>query len=317
MSLPEDYLRYPYRAYGMDHTRYDWRAATKRPPVAWSNGAALAVMAVVLIEHHTLEPVGQPFKHPGAMQTPYPDLRHYTTRDYGNRVGVFRIIEALKRSGMKATFAFNANQLDRLRPLVEVVLDEGHEIAAYGLSTDHIHWGGLDRQTEARWVAEVRQRFAAAGLSPRTWMSPARQESFATLDVIAAEGFDICLDWELDEAPATARTDAGSITLLPVSNELDDRTLMVDRRQSETEWSDQVLEAATYLASGAERFGGRMLGLTLTPYVSGQPFRIPELKRILSHLAEAHSWVATASELADAATPIATALNPRRVTPSL
>lgn len=285
----------------MDQDRYAWRPVTARPPIAWPGGAALAAMIVVPIEHHTLEPSGKPFKPPGAMQTPYPDLRHYTTRDYGNRVGVFRILRELKAAGQRATFPVNANQLERLRPLVEVIVQEGHEIAAHGLAADHIHWSGLEPGVEAAWIAEVRRRFDAAGLTPRTWMSPARQQSFATLDLIADEGFDICLDWEIDEVPVQMRSAAGAITALPLSNELDDRALMIDRRQTEDEWADQVLEAARYLSQDVGRFGGRMLGVTLTPYVAGQPFRIAALRRMLAGLKAQGAWSATASQIADAA----------------
>lgn len=298
MSLPDEYLRYPHRSYGMDQDRYAWRPVAARAPITWPGGQALCVMVVVPIEHHALEPVGKPFKHPGAMQTPYPDLRHYTTRDYGNRVGVFRILDEIRAAGLKATFPVNANQLQRLRPLIDAIQADGHEIAAYGLSTDCIHWGGLDRETEAAWVAEVRQRFEAAGLAPRAWMSPARQQSFATLDLLAAHGFDICLDWEMDETPVKMRTSAGDVCALPLSNELDDRTLLIDRRQTEDEWADQVLEAARYLAAGADRFGSRMLGFTLTPYVSGQPFRIAALRRLLQELRELGAWSASASDIA-------------------
>lgn len=298
MSLPEDYLTYPHRSYGMDQDRYPWRPVQARSPIAWPKGAAVAAMIVVPIEHHGLTPPGKPFKHPGAMVTPYPDLRHYTTRDYGNRVGVYRILDALKAEDLKATFPINADQLERLRPLVEAILKDGHEIAAYGLSTEHIHWGGLDRDAEAAWIAEVRQRFDAAGLVPRAWLSPARQQSFATLDLIAAAGFDLCLDWEQDEVPVTMRTDTDAIIALPLSNELDDRSLMIDRRQTEDEWADQVLEAASYLGQDVERFGGRILGFTLTPYVSGQPFRISALRRMLAGLKTREVWAATASQIA-------------------
>ncbi len=301
MTLPSDYLTYPHRSYGMDQDRYAWRPASKRDRITWPSGAPLAVMIVVPIEHHTLEPLGKPFKPPGAMQTPYPDLRHYTTRDYGNRVGVYRILNALKAAGVRATFPVNANQLERLKPLIDVILADGHEIAAHGLAADHIHWSGLEPGVEASWIAQVRQRFDAAGLKPRVWLSPARQQSFATLDLIAERGFDICLDWEADEVPMSMRCKTGEVTALPLSNELDDRSLMIDRRQTEDEWADQLLAAARYLSADANRFGGRTLGFTLTPYVTGQPFRIAALRRMLAGLGEASVWTATASEIADAA----------------
>lgn len=301
MSLPDDYLVYPRRGYGMDQDRYDWRPATQRLPVTWPAAKPVAAMIVIPIEHHPLDPSSKPFKHPGAMVTPYPDLRHYTTRDYGNRVGVFRILKALRAHGLKATVPVNARQLVRLRPLIDAVLADGHEIAAYGLATDHIHWGGMERDTEAAWIKEVRDLFAAAGLTPRCWMSPARQQSFDTLDLIAGAGFDVCLDWEQDETPTPMRTKTGSVSAVPLFNELDDRLLLIDKRQTEDEWARQILEAAAFLASDPQA-GGRVLSFTLTPYVTGQPFRMPALRRVLQGLAsDTNVWSATASQIADAA----------------
>jgi hypothetical protein len=302
MPLPDDYLHYPHRAYGMDQSLYDWRPSERRPRLTWPGGASVAAMIVVPIEHHSLEPQAKPFKHPGAMVTPYPDLRHYTSRDYGNRVGVFRILSELARAGLKATFAVNADQLGRLAPLVQAVVAAGHEIAAYGRSPENIHWSGLEAGVEASWIAQVRERFAAAGLSPRAWLSPARQQSFATLGLIAAAGFDVCLDWEQDEVPVPMATETGKVWAVPLSNELDDRILLIDRRQTEDDWAAQILEARDTLAASAERFGGSVLGFTLTPYVVGQPFRIFALRKMFAALAaDPAVWAATASQIADAA----------------
>lgn len=300
-DLPPDYLAYPRRRYGSDQDRYAWRPAPTRPAVRWPGDRALACLIVVPLERFPLNPSGKPFKHQSAMQTPYPDLRHYTTRDYGNRVGAFRLLDALKAAGLKATVPVNAALLDRVRPLIEAFVADGHEVAAHGWSTDAIHWGGIEPEVEARYFADTRAAFDRAGLTPRTWMSPARQQSFRTLDLIAAHGFDVCLDWEPDEVPVAMTTDAGPVAAVPLYNELDDRTLLVDRRQSEDEWADQVLEAARYLTAGADRSGGRVLSFTLTPYVAGQPFRIQAVRRLLRALAaDPQVWSATASEIADA-----------------
>jgi hypothetical protein len=133
-------------------------------------------------------------------------------------------------------------------------------------------------------------------------MSPARQQSFDTLNLIAGAGFEVCIDWEQDDAPVTMTTPAGDIKAVPLSNELDDRALLIDRRQTEDDWAAQVLEARDYLKSEADRFGGRALGFTLTPYVTGLPFRISAVRRLFADLAADKAvWSATASEIADAA----------------
>jgi hypothetical protein len=133
-------------------------------------------------------------------------------------------------------------------------------------------------------------------------LSPARQQSFATLDLLRAAEFEICLDWEQDTVPVSMRTEGGPITALPLSNELDDRALLIDRRQSEDEWADQIIEAAEYLKGEAASVGARAMGFALTPYVMGQPFRISALRRVLDRLGSDSSvWSATASEIAEAA----------------
>jgi peptidoglycan/xylan/chitin deacetylase (PgdA/CDA1 family) len=298
MSLPEDYLVYPLRRYGMDQDRYGWRPRAERKPLAWPGGATVACMIVVPLEFHKLNPAGKPFKHPGAMVTPYPDLRHFTTRDYGNRVGVFRILKALKAAGVKATFPINAALLPRVRPLIEAIIADGHEIAAYGVDADHIHWSGLDEATERAWVQQTRAAFDAAGLTPTTWMSPARQQSFRTLDLIAEAGFVACLDWEQDTVPVPMKTASGDVMAAPLLNELDDRLLLHDRRQTEEEWLVQLIEAKDYLKSEGARFGGQVLGFTLTPYLSGQPFRIWAVRKLIEAMADDPAvWAATAQSI--------------------
>jgi len=300
MPLPDDHLIYPHRRSGMDQSLYGWRPVGDRPRARWPGDRSVAVMIVIPVEWHMLDPSGKPFKHPGAMQTPWPDLRHYTTRDYGPRVGAFRLLRALKEAGLNATVPVNAIALDRYRPLVEAAVADGHEIAAHGWSTDAIHHSGLTDDEERVLVGQTREAFARAGLSPRTWLSPARQQSFRTLALIAEAGFDVCLDWEQDEVPIEMATDAGVVRAVPLSNELDDRTLLIDRRQTEEAWADQLLEAASFLKADAGADDRRVLGFTLTPYVTGQPFRMGAVRRALQGLAaDPAVWSATATEIAD------------------
>jgi len=301
MPLPDDHLIYPHRRPGMDQSLYDWRPVGDRPGARWPGDRSVAVMIVMPVEWHMLDPSGKPFKHPGAMQTPWPDLRHYTTRDYGPRVGAFRLLRALKEAGLKATVPVNAIALDRYRSLVEAAVDDGHEIAAHGWSTDAIHHSGLTDQEERVLVGQTRETFDRAGLSPRTWLSPARQQSFRTLALVTQAGFDVCLDWEQDEVPIDMTTDAGVVRAVPLSNELDDRTLLIDRRQTEDDWADQLLEAASFLKADSGADDRRVLGFTLTPYVTGQPFRMSAVRRALRGLAaDPAIWSATATEIADA-----------------
>ena len=161
MSLPDDYLTYPNRKYGQDHKRYDWSPAPERTPIFLPNSKKVAVTIIVPLEYFMLNPSSEPYKHAGAMVTPYPDLRHYTTRDYGNRVGAFRLLRAFRDAGVKATFAANAALIERARPLIDALLTDGHELAAYGWDTDTIQWEGMSDEREVDAINRCRTAFDA------------------------------------------------------------------------------------------------------------------------------------------------------------
>ncbi len=279
--MDKSYLEYPKRGYGQDHEFYEWRISTKRPKLKWDNGAKVAVTFIIPLEFFPLNPSGEPFKHPGAMVTPYPDLRHFTVRDYGNRVGVFRILEALEDVGMKATFAVNGEIAKRYPPLIEAIKNAGHEIAAHGLSTDHIHHEGLSVDEEKNIIKDTLDCFTE---SPKGWLSPARNQSTITHAFLVEQGIKYSLDWEMDQVPVNMSTSYIDITAIPNSYELSDFTLLHTRKQTEESWLKQIQSAISLLSEEHPRFGSQMLGLTLTPYVIGQPFRIWALRALLAHI---------------------------------
>ena len=276
--MDKSYLAYPKRGYGQDHDFYDWEMSKERQKLSWKNGAKVAVNFIIPLEFFPLNPSGVPFKHPGAMVTPYPDLRHFTVRDYGNRVGVFRILEALENAGVKADFVVNGITAQRYSPLIEVITKAGHEIVAHGMSTDHIHHEDMSPSDETKLIKDT---LACFDKSPTGWMSPARGQSSRTLDLLAESGLKYCLDWELENAPVSTHQ---GLSLIPNSYELSDFTLLHSRRQTEESWLKQIKNGVSYLSDEHERFGARSLGLTLTPYIIGQPFRIWALKSLLSYI---------------------------------
>jgi len=293
--MDKSYLEYPKRKYGQDHDFYGWRMAKDRLRLEWEKGTKVAISFIIPLEFFPLNPSEVPFKHPGAMVTPYPDLRHFTVRDYGNRVGAYRVLKALDIAGVKATFAINGEVARRYPPLVEMIETAGHEIAAHGLSTDHIHHEGLSADAEHKLIINSLECFSKA---PKGWLSPARNQSSQTLPRLAAQKLSYCLDWEMNQAPVTVKTDKGSITLIPNNYELSDFTLLHTRHQTEKSWLTQIQNAIALLADEYDRFGSQMLGLTLTPYIIGQPFRIWALRALLAYIKDADGVEAfTAGEI--------------------
>jgi allantoinase len=282
MPLPDDYLIYPHRKAGPDHNRYAASPYRDRAPLALPNGIKLGLWVTVLVEFFPLNPSGKPFKAPGAMQTPYPDLRHFTTRDYGNRVGIYRMLKLFTKLGIKATFAVQGAVAERYPTLVKDIKSDGHEICSNGWDSDALHYSGLDPEVERRYIADALGAVeAVTGTRPTGWISPARAESFETPDLLAEAGIVWCGDWAHDDMPTELKTRTRTLTALPLSNELDDWQIMVEYKRPEEEFVLQVGDAAKLLRSEADRFGPQILSLTTRPYVTGQPYRIAPFEQSL------------------------------------
>ena len=142
-GLPDAYLEYKHRGYGMDQDRYPWSQLRDRKPVQWPGGARIALWIIPALEWFPLNMKGVPFKPPGAMQTSYPDLRHYSLRDYGNRVGIHRIMDVLDKRQLKASVAVNAAVAQRYPTLLQECTRRGWEVIANGQDMDHLHHSGL------------------------------------------------------------------------------------------------------------------------------------------------------------------------------
>jgi len=301
-GLPEDYLAYPQRRYGMDHDRYDWSILPRRKPVAWPGGARVALWVVPALQWFPLDMKGQPFKPPGAMQTAYPDLRHYTLRDYGNRVGIFRIIEALSQRGIPASVAVNAAVAVRYPSLLKACTDKGWEVIANGLDMDHLHHGGLSESEERDWItttlAVLRQ---ASGQPVRGWLSPAKSESLHTPDLLAESGIHYLCDWVNDDMPYAMRTRAGTLHALPHPVDIDDYTILVQNHQTEEDFRDALIDQFDQFYRESSPGNGRVMAISLHPWVIGQPYRIGALEEALDHMLQREGvWSATGSQILDA-----------------
>lgn len=301
-SLPDAYLQYPERRYGMDHDRYDWSILSGRKPVAWPGGARIALWVVPALEWFPLDMKGQPFKPPGAMQTAYPDLRHYTLRDYGNRVGIFRVMQALERHAIPASVAVNAAVAVRYPSLVQACVDRGWELIANGLDMDHLHHGGLAEGEERALVQQSLQilRDAAKG-RVRGWLSPAKSESSVTPELLREAGVEYVCDWVNDDMPYAMRTHAGELVAMPHPYDVDDYTILVQNHHTEDDFRDALIDQFDLLYREASPENGRVMAISLHPWIIGQPYRIGALEQALQHIMRQRGvWAATGSEILDA-----------------
>ncbi len=297
--IDASYLQYPLMRNGMDHERYRFQALQSRKPWICSRGS-LALTIIVNVEDFPLNPSAK-LKPPGSMSTAYPDLRHKSLRDYGNRVGIFRIIEALEERGLRAAFAVNADLLVHAKGLLPWLAGKG-EIVAHGNSMDAMHVGGMERALELEQIESCLHRLRdALGVNPKGWLSPGKNQSEHTPDCLKQAGLRYCLDWVNDELPYYQQSSHGPLIAFPSSTELEDRFVLANNLHSEASYQQQLIDAGTFLLQEAKAMKTtRVLSLNVHAWLIGHAHRISYFEAALDALiALPGIFNATPNELVD------------------
>ena len=286
---------------GMDHGLYPYSSIPTRPALAWPGGKRLAVWVVLHLEQWELQPPASAIRDArfrGEFGNFFPDYRTYSTREYGNRVGVFRLLEVLDRHQIPVTVAANA-ALCQARPrLIEECLRRGYEIAAHGSHATRMISSQMSAVQEEDYIraamAAVRQ---SSGAERVGWIGQDFGESPRTPQFLAEAGADYLGDWPNDDQPYWL-TLTPPLVSLPYHVEWDDATLMAQRQLTAPRYGQMVGEAAERLYEDSAA-SGRMMSLGLHPWVIGQPQRIRYLDQILAHFRRMDGlWFATGGEIA-------------------
>jgi allantoinase len=299
VTLDPDYLDYPHRHLGYDHELYAYSPMPKRAPIRWPQGKAVATWLCVSLEWFPITPADKPFRAPGHMQTAYPDYRHYTARDYGSRVGVYRILDAFSKAGTAASFAINSAIADRYPALLREIISAGHEVIAHSTDMNGTIASTLPEDEERALITRSLDTLAqATGTRPRGWLSVARSQSFRTVDLLAEAGMDYCCDWVNDELPWKF---SNGLVNIPLNHELSDRQILNVQQQSIDSYAEQILDAHDWLLGEVKSTGGgRMLPLHITPYIMGLPYRMNAFERLMADLAARDStWFARGGDIFD------------------
>ncbi len=294
--------------YGMDHPHYAWSPLPARARLTWPNDATLALGAVVILEHYEWEPPPGAYqlrrRSGGLLGLPPPDYAKLTHREYGHRVGVFRVLDALEAHGITPTVAIDALTVERYPWLAEHLVERGCELVARGVAASRLLTSKLDEETERVAIAASRDAIAAlTGEPPAGWFAPEAVESYRTPQLVAEAGFKYLLDWPNDEQPYAMTTPQGELWSLPAYLEADDEFALWHRRATLTNWESSIIAAAAQMrADAATEAGARALVLTLRPWLVGQPFRIGAVERALAAVVNAGpTFRGTASQLITAA----------------
>ncbi len=275
-----------------------------RPKIAWPDNQALAFAVVVCVEYYELQPPADAFIPPnlpgGFGRGPYPDFRAFTQREYGNRVGIFRVIEALDRSTISATVAVDASVARRYPYLIRQFRQRNWPMLGHGISLTQVISNKMSEEEERNYIkASLDEIEKQSGTRPLGWHGPEYGELERTPEILAGLGVRYVLDWPNDEQPYLMRTEAGSLVSIPMALELDDVIAHYHRRISMKRWKQGVIDAIDQLASDG-RQNGRHLVLNLHPWLIGHPHRIGFLEELFAEIGERKDiWRTTTGQIAE------------------
>jgi peptidoglycan/xylan/chitin deacetylase (PgdA/CDA1 family) len=279
--------------------RYDDSFIFERKPFTWPAGKTLAVWIVPNVEVWRYDsPSGQAI-------TPnergiVPDVVNYAWREYGMRVGLWRIADVLDAAGVKATVALNAAVVEHHPRAVDEMKKRGWEFMGHGI-TNSENLAGLNLEVERNLIrTALRTIEQATGRRPRGWLGSGLTETYNTIDILAEEGVVYTGDWNADDQPYRMKVRTGRMFSVPYCMEINDIPLFLRKGYTGEQYLQSVVDQfdALYADSAKQ---ARVLGIPLHPMIAGQPLRIKYLERALAHMKERERvWFATGSEIVDA-----------------
>jgi peptidoglycan/xylan/chitin deacetylase (PgdA/CDA1 family) len=269
------------------HDRYSDASVAKPAGGAWPGGRRLAVYVAVGVEDYHF---GQGRTEDLLAGVPAPDLVNTSWRDYGNRVGGFRLLDRMTDLAIPPTVLLNTAVYDTAPALTDAARAAAAEIVGHGISNSDA-LTDLDEAGERRYLREVADRIAGVeGAPPAGWSTPWLSHTPHTLDLLAESGYRYLLDIRPDDRPMWLRTRTGRLLAIPYALELNDSSSMIGRQVGAGEFADMIVDEFDELLEASED-EPLVMSVVVHSFISGAPFRLRRLARALQHLA-AHRDVA-------------------------
>ena len=262
------------------HDRYDYSPIVERPDYSWPGGKRLAFYVALNVEHFAF---GEGMGHTPTEPAPAPDARNYAWRDYGLRVGVWRIFDLLDELGLPACHLLNTAVYDHAPQILERIRKRGDEIVGHG-RTNSERQADYAEDGEAALIREATETIRRhEGKPPSGWMGPWISESRTTPDLLKEAGYSYLMDWPCDDQPFRMRTRSGPILSVPYPMEINDSPAHLNRRHTAADFRQMLTDQFDEMVELADQ-QPLVMGLALHTFIVGQPFRLRQLRAALGHI---------------------------------
>jgi allantoinase len=278
-----------------DLARYSSVPPMQRPAIAWPNGKRIAFWVVPNIEFYELDPAN----NAKSWQRPVPDVLNYSLRDYGNRAGIWRIMDALDAFGLRASVSLNAAVCDHYPEIIAACVERNWELFSHGIYNTQRIYGYDDDAVREVIRSSIETISRHSGKPVRGWLAPALSSTETFFDVLPEFGIDYTIDIVHDDRPTPIAVRSGRLISIPYSSEINDVRVMGVRSYSAEDYAAMMIACFDQLYEESVH-SGAVLCMPLHPFVTGQPHRIGALHAVLEHVASrADVWLPTGSEIAD------------------
>jgi allantoinase len=273
----------------MDVDLISYRPLPTRPALRWPSGQGVAFCPVVAVEYYENEPpwdgvtASDVYGGIGQGSDLRPQITRIGNRDYGHRVGFYRLAEYFASLSIAPTLAIDALSAERYDEIVRTAVDGGWEIVCHGIGINRAVSGMMSEEDEREYVAEAKDRVEqATGVGVAGWYGAAAGESGRSLRILAEAGFRYDLDWPNDDQPTWFGTEPPLLNL-PLSVDLDDNAVVLGRGVDPWSYAEMITDAGERLAAESATTG-RYLSFALNPFISGQPWRFAAITPALTGL---------------------------------
>ena len=279
--------------------RFDYLALNDRPVIKWPNDARVAFWLAPNVEHYEYLPPPDKTRNPWP-RTPHPDVMSYSYRDYGNRVGFWRMLEVIDKHDMKCTVSLNEGVLEHFPEIRDAMVKRDWDYMTHGIYNTRYITDYTEEQEREFYRDCIDTLKKHTGKPLKGMLGPSLSNTIRTPDLMAEAGLTYHVDWFHDDQPFPLKVKSGKLISLPYSIELNDAPYFGARSPFEADGFASMCKKQfdQLYAEGAT--SGRVMCIALHPYQTGQPHRIKYLDELLTYiLGHDGVWKATADEISD------------------
>jgi allantoinase len=266
-----------------DHGRYDYSPIVERKDYDWPGGKRLAFVVTTNLAWHAF---GKGRGHDNAKHGEPQTQRNYSWRDYGNRIGIWRLFDVADELELPLVHNTNSVLYDYAPHIFERIRARGDEIIAHGrTNSENLHdfrW----EEDEKRLIEEVTETFRRQeGRAPKGWLSGGSYEHAWTPDLLKEAGYLYFSDWPCDDQPFWMTTRAGPLMSIPYPLEVNDAPQILQLQHSADTFAAMIGRQFEEMLRQSEK-QPLVCAISLHTMIMGQPHRLNVLREALRRIRE-------------------------------